>query len=94
MLRHTKPFPRARDKQTPLNSAGDGAEGRVGGSGECISAGLCAAEMEKGNKAALLRAARAASAPPWRRQPGLAPALLPACKVSRQAGFFPWVRCV
>lgn len=36
--------------------------------------------MEEGNKAALLRAGRAASPPPWRRQPGLAPALLPACE--------------
>lgn len=48
--------------------------------GECVSPGLCAAEMEKGNKAALLHAGGAAPPPPWRRQPGLAPALLPACE--------------
>lgn len=48
---------------------------------ECVSPRLCAAEMERGNKAALLHAGRAAPPPtPWRRQPGLAPALLPACK--------------
>lgn len=86
-LGNTKPFSHARqeclarDKQTPLNSGGDGAEGHAGSSGRVLfRRSFAQPKWKRVIKAALLRAGRAASPPPSQQQPGPAPALLPGCK--------------